>query len=1295
MSSEDTSSPGTPSPSPPPTPHHQLMARVSLTLGKFEVFAVEGKQKEVEVQAVVHAKDREIGFNRRFRSDAIIECCKGKDGKIPGMLAENMISDLPLTSTMSIQLWKKGAFYSTKLGKVKFRIPEQFLKQVGEALMPLISTKSGVHIGNVAVTVEVYVDSPTLQYIAEGLRSGADWIYVGPPGMSLDKSRRSDKGDKKPKKGFSFLRIRTGAKQGAPSSDPSPRRATRVDPTSLEGFTALNGDMMEDLLKASLVPLCRMAGPLQASLTPRGDGEQRLGSRWEVGDSDIASIMGFIGQSTEQKLKFADMQGVTVLLEVLGFYAYKAASPRASDSDLQVIADIITALEGLLSISAVAEGLLKPMNTSMSFLVRALPFTPPERMSLVFNWMFMFFTMLNPNTQATDAALISSTEVYRKAVTVAVLNEMTLRVHGIVEEILSDGDEATRLSCLHFIHALIESQDTAESRRAIREHFAHDGINLLKIMDIIPSESTHDVMEIAKKIQQSCLADATAVDIDAEVLEMFKVIMSKAKATLCMDDLSGAIRALANSPAFSVKLHEVCGVLSAEGAGKGVPIRREARLDVGTEATQTDFSDLASVMYPSSRGGGAGGEGAGAGTGAGFGPGLGPGDGSGSGLCPKCGKSFSKKKREDGDEGPESDEEEEEPQEQPEQRENPDIPVAFLRVVEDILRAPPSSAAPDAGPVGAPGVGPKVVPIKVERMIADEVKRTVFADVGSMTNLVKVDRDTLRGLFTTVIKATKVKVEKKVEIVYCLPQQRRQNVDMFLRKNKIETDTLRAVLLDPPPIPRVEDAEIFERLAEILTLRAPKDEKKPDPDREEKMMREFEPKSAFSKPEQFLWDLYQIPRVRQKLVGVGLRATAQGLFETASEDVSLVMGTLEMLSAPQFKIIMAYLLEITREVGKGTAWERTAGLALSTLSDVISTKLQAPTSHMKLLADWLVEEWYQKEPDIVPFVRELYDKVTASMEALKRFELVFPQALECLFKIFKISDGCTEPSEEKYKTSMLKFIETMVQKLYRCADQLDAIDARIVKLGDNKAEPLQCMPLKKAIEQTWSRVIVPEYKKSDLDNRMQRDFLRYALLHSVKAFLTTVKAVSDRMDTRDKEKKAREQRDAAKKEKMAQAGTSGNAPAKRPAKLPPDRANKKAGQAGGHAHSSSVTRAEAAALIAAIARQDPQNKIASDTMNAMLAERMSAAQLGKAVGRKRKGALGLLDEGSAGSAVFEVGGHQRHASHDLLGLNLSAIADDERWKRASMIGLGELQRLANMAAKQKRTPSGLAETSTP
>eukprot|EP00727_Mastigamoeba_balamuthi_P001427 m51a1_g11281 hypothetical protein (481) ;mRNA; r:17317-19180 len=441
------------------------------------------------------------------------------------------------------------------------------------------------------------------------------------------------------------------------------------------------------------------------------------------------------------------------------------------------------------------------------------------------------------------------------------------------------------------------------------------------------------------------------------------------------------------------------------------------------------------------------------------------------------------------------------------------------------------------GPKAA--AGPKVVPIKVERMGANEVSRTVFRDVAKLTASAKLDRSTLRTLFTAS-KTAKVKSEKKVEIVYCLSQQRRQNIDMFLRKNKIDTETLRNVLLDPPQTPRAEDAEIFERLAELLTLRAGKGEADADPDREEKMMRAFEPKSAFSKPEQFVYDLYQIPRVRQKLVGVGLRAQAEGLFETAAEDAALVLGTLDQLATPSFQKIMAYLVEITREVGKGTAWERTAGFALSALSDIVNTKLQSPTDKYKTLADWVVAQWQENDPEIIKFSCELLDKVTATAEALKRFEIVFPQALECLLRMGEICECCSEPAEERYKATMTAFLGVLVQRLEKCAAQLDEIDTKIIRLGDNKApqttcptlfshsaEPVACLSLKTAIAESWSRITVPEEKKTDLGDRVQRDFLRYAFLHGVEAFLTTVKAVADRNEAKERDRKQKEARQAA------------------------------------------------------------------------------------------------------------------------------------------------------------------------
>eukprot|EP00727_Mastigamoeba_balamuthi_P001428 m51a1_g11282 hypothetical protein (640) ;mRNA; r:19445-22582 len=577
-----------------------MNARVRLTLGKFELF-LEGR--DLCVQTIVHAKEPELAYDKRFKSPSSTACEK-KEGKFTGWLGETTeISDVPLSAVLRVQLWKKGTFYSTKLGTIGVPVTDCLLKETGETLMPVINSKSGTSIGNVAVTVEVILDAVTLKFLATELQSGAG--VIDPSKMvqnaraayhraSLDSDEASEKAKHAAPKAKG--RESTGKKQKAPDKGAGLQSKLeelqrRVDEQP-ERKPAPQGAKSGAVL-ATAQQLAR--GPDGKTKVSEREMTKnaievlmkRLATTWEVKPRDFQQITVFLGTSIDRKLLFSEMQGVVVLLEVLGFYSYKAASPRAAAEDVLVIAENIAALEDLLTINVIAENLLKTMTTSIASLVRALPFVPLERTATIFNWMYMFYNMLDPNGPATFSH-VSSTEGERKAFTVAVLNEMTLRVHGVIDDVLSEGDDLTKLSCLHFINSLIDSHNTAEARRAIREHFAHNGIILSKILDIIPADSQQELIEVAKRIRDSWLNDVPTADIDAELMELLKQVYTRAKATLCMEEFFCVIKTLATTMTFSTKIHEVASTL---GVINGM-VQRETSLDVATEETQTDWSGL-------------------------------------------------------------------------------------------------------------------------------------------------------------------------------------------------------------------------------------------------------------------------------------------------------------------------------------------------------------------------------------------------------------------------------------------------------------------------------------------------------------------------------------------------------------------------------------------------------------------------------------------------------------------------------------------------------------------------------
>eukprot|EP00727_Mastigamoeba_balamuthi_P008352 m51a1_g4139 hypothetical protein (1230) ;mRNA; r:210106-214910 len=1204
-----------------------MTARVSLTLGKCELYV---DSDEVIVQTIVHAKERTLGFSRRFKSDTFVILEK-KDGKHVGWLRENTIADLPLTASLSFQMWKKSTFYQTKIGSVHIRVPEVFLKPAGEDLMPVICSKTGSIVGYVAATIEVAVETDVLTWIADEVKSGADWIYA----EAKEEPRPSIAS------GF-FGRLRAAAAPAVllpySSAVTAPRKAKRPQQED-QSAEACPKAGIEELL-----------GQLKAS--------------WEMRPSDLQRVAEFVAASPEQ---FAEMQGVNTLLDVLGYYCYKAeSSQRAELCDSVLIKGVVDVLEPLLAASSVVESLVRDANTNFAYLVRALPFLPRERVHLIFNWLFVFLTTVD--------ALCGSEDDYKKEFTVALLNELTLKVHGLLDDIISSGTEISRLSCLHFIYTLIECQGNQESRSAVREHFVHNGVDLIKLEEIIPPNTSAEVLAIVKKIIESATKDMSSSEIETQILELFRAVMVKAQAAMAMDDLHTFLRSMSQTPEFSTKMHDVNRHLSVRRPSRpSSSCVRRAKVAVNSESTQTDFEgDLGSAL-----------------TGTAGLPSSNPEAGHPSrktvldkkGICPLCGSSPGARK-------PEASEPNENLDSADDDNKRPrkvveDIPPSFLRVVDDVLGIRPQveEVAPE-GATGAPpplpplpppppmlGMPPplpkkalaksKVVPIKVERLTPDEARRTVYADADA--DVAAVDGEALRELFTQRSAGPAQAKEKRVEIVYCLAQQRRQNVDMFLRKNKIETTALRDALLDPPACTRAEDAEMFERLADLMCSRASKGDGG-DADAEERRMREFEPKSAFSRPERFLYELYQIPRVRQKLEGIAMRAVAMGLFETADSDAAAVVDALEMLSAPAFRKAVGYLVRI-----------------------IVSTRLQRPTEECRTLGEWLVGVWRQSEPDIVPYAREVGERVGAAVESLKRLEMVFPQALECLYKSARTAAACTDASEQRYRAAMCAFADSVEQRLLACVCRLAEIDGHVRSLGDSRAEPPETAQLRKAIEQAWAHVPVPESKRQHLAARVQRDHLRLALLLSVQQFAAIVRAVDDKLALRERDQLLREARVTLRKAPKGRAHAGEPRRSAREDLLaeicghkfpstPEPRAREEEepeAPSAGATTPGNVTRAEAVAIVVASALKDPNNKAAAQAAAAIIEQASSAVKSAAAVSRlstparRRSGALGLLDAGSPMKRTPRSG---PVTPADVVKEVVSADGNDERFERLARLG---------------------------
>jgi len=237
----------------------------------------------------------------------------------------------------------------------------------------------------------------------------------------------------------------------------------------------------------------------------------------------------------------------------------------------------------------------------------------------------------------------------------------------------------------------------------------------------------------------------------------------------------------------------------------------------------------------------------------------------------------------------------------------------------------------------------------------NEIKHTVYNKLG----VIEIDFwDEIEIPFAS--KPALVKKESKVKVVKIIPDQKSQNIEMFLKNNKMKSEEIKKAVIQLDGkflndltlkflIDNCPTAEEIATLHEYL-------EKEPD-------------HTKLRISEQFIFELSSIPNLKERLEAVRF----QMQFNIELNDIrrsieSLKNATSQVKNSDKFAKVMEIILNVGNFLNSSRANAQAIGFKLNSL--LILSDLKTVDNKSNLL-EFLVEKIYFKFPDLVSFEKEL------------------------------------------------------------------------------------------------------------------------------------------------------------------------------------------------------------------------------------------------------------------------------------------------------------------------------------